>query len=322
MEPTRIIVAGFPRCGTTLVASVIASSPLAHFVTHYSSFALRAGDRLRVGWNALLDPAQRRVALGLARDEWLRLGHVVTTHADDFSTLDDLHRRIAIELGRGRTVVGHKVRMPVRWIQRTLEQTNIRVVVMIRDARAAALSYVNYTGLAAESYLREWKEMAALCLSTSSPRFTFLRYEDLVSDPNTELVRALGSWATGVERFSALQFVQGGLKPPGQWLENSAFGDVRSRIDTTPRDRWRSQTAELLVRYAAVTCSEELQQLGYRVDPSRWEDQLRFRLHEAYWRADAKLARAADLARSRLGRWLAPPLRQSPSERDSPTRSS
>ncbi|MEY2936227.1 MAG: hypothetical protein RL033_6976, partial [Pseudomonadota bacterium] len=99
-----------PRSGTTLVATLLAGQRGVQFLTEYFPAFLEAQRRLRKSWNAALDLSERRIALALIRDQFLRVRHPVLVKQDAFSTLDELHRAVLAELASAQDRwLGHKL---------------------------------------------------------------------------------------------------------------------------------------------------------------------------------------------------------------------
>jgi hypothetical protein len=302
----RLVIAGLPRSGTTLLASLLNQQEGCRFITDYVAWFRDARERLEVDWNEPLGRAERRVCLAMARDSWIRLKHPVLVSTDDFGTLNELHLAIARELATEATVaVGHKALLDAEHIEACVEQTEIEVIVAVRDPRAAALSYWHRVGDGGvEPYLRDWKRVVRLCSRSRNNRLHLIRYEDLVGDPLRTLARLI-SWDAEARLPTALSF-QRSSDASTPWSENSAFGDVRQLVDPTPLTRWRKDASSPVVRYADVTCRREMRALGYEPLGLGLSDRARFRAHEAYWRADARIDAAFRSARERLRRTLAP----------------
>jgi hypothetical protein len=303
-----LVIVGLPRSGTTLVATLLAAQAGITFLTDYFSAFAEALERLGKGWNASLNTSERRIALALVRDQFLRVRHAVLVKQSEFDTLDALHERVLAELaGEQDAWVGHKLLLAPSQLRATLAQTQLRCLLLVRDPRDAAISYFHRTGGGVERYLRNWCETVRLWQDLREhPRLFGLRFEDLVAHPSRSLER-LGVWLG--QRLDAapveLQFRRSAAHGDVVWRENSAFGDVRERFDQHSLERWRSHGESPIVRYAGWVARAELDELGYpSVAPIRLGERMRFSclgaLEAGEHRAHAALGSTARWLRQRL----------------------
>ena len=266
----RLILAGMPRSGTTLVATLLAAQPQIHFLTDYFPAFLEVQRRLGRAWNAPLDASERRIALALVRDQFLRVRHPVLVKLDAFASVDDLHRRVLEELAApGELWLGHKLLLSPVELRATLQQTDLRCLLLLRDPRDAALSFFHRTGGGVEIYARNWRDTARLCRQlVGHPRLLALRFEDLIAEPDATLKR-LGDWlGVGIDaQVGQLHFQRSRAHGATEWRENSAFQDVSGRFGREPVGRWKNQgdspLARDITRYAAWVTRRELAAFGY-----------------------------------------------------------
>jgi hypothetical protein len=276
----RVILAGLPRSGTTLVATLLAGQRNVQFLTDYFPAFVEAQRRTGKPWNVALAATERRIALALVRDQFLRVRHPVLVKLDAFSTLDELHRAVLAELATPADLwLGHKLLLSPAELKAMLEQTDVRCLLLLRDPRDAALSFFHRTGGGVELYARTWRDTALLCRQLAGhPRLLALRFEDLVEDPPATLQR-LGAWL-GIEvdhTIGQLHFQRSRAHGNTEWRENSAFQDVTGRFDRKPLGRWKSQADSPIVRYTAWVTRHEIAPWGYEpaaLGPRR--EQLRF----------------------------------------------
>lgn len=305
-DPVRLIIAGLPRCGTTLLATLLNQQPSCRFVTDYANWFRHARERLEVDWDTPLTLAQRRVCLALARDEWLRYRHPVLVATGDFSTLDGLHLAIARELQGASVAVGHKALLDPTQMEAARSRTAIQLIVVARDPRAAALSYWHRVGAGIESYVDDWRRSVRYALE-GGRGITFVRFEDLIEAPRDTLGRLTQLFGGEPVLPPTLRF--DGATFSTEWSENSAFGDVKEAFDRTPLERWREHQASPIVRYADAICRAEMERLGYpALEEHGQRSRLRMRFHEAYWKADRQIERTSRDVRARLRKRLTRPL--------------
>lgn len=305
--PNRLMIAGLPRCGTTLLASLLNQQRGCRFVTDYVSWFRDACERLEVEWDEPLTLAQRRVCLALARDSWIRLRHPVLVTTEQFSTVDELHQAIAEELlQKGTRAVGHKTLLTPEQIESTRLHTDIHLVIMVRDPRAAALSYWHRVGGGIEGYVSDWKKTVRYARDARLG-VTLVRFEDLVERTETTLGKITQLWGEQPTLPTKLSF-DGGPSSV-DWKENSAFGDVVERFDRTPLERWKASAESPIVRYADAVCVTEMNRLGYqRLSGHGVGARVRLRLHERFWALDQLAEASIRRLRHSMRARLAPPL--------------
>ncbi len=300
----RMILAGLPRSGTTLVATLLAGQRGVQFLTDYFPAFLEAQRRLNKQWGAALELGERRIALALIRDQFLRVRHPVLVKPDAFRTLDELHRAVLAELASaGERWVGHKLLLPPPELRSTLAQTDAYCLLLLRDPRDAALSFFHRTGGGIELYARTWRDTATLCRELADhPRLLALRFEDLLADPSATVQR-LGRWLE-LEidpEIGQLHFQRSRAHGSTEWRENSAFQDVSGRFDRKPLGRWKAQPESPIVRYTAWVTRHELEPWGYEpAAQASAREQLRFSCLQALEQGEQW---AHDSVRE-VGQWL------------------
>ncbi len=267
----RLVIVGLPRSGTTLLATLLGAQPRVHFLTDYFPAFTDALSRLRKAWDGTLSQIERRIALAVVRDQFLRVRHPVLVKLDGFATIDQLHQLVMGELASDQDRwIGHKLLMGPELLRSTLGQTELRCLLLLRDPRDAALSYFHRTGGGVEFYLRNWCEMVQLWHELEGhPRLYMLRFEDLISAP-TATLQKLGAWL-GIEFDSSvpeLQFQRSRAHGATAWRENSAFQDVSARFDRQPLGRWRTHPRSPIVRYAGWVARRQLATMGYEAAPA------------------------------------------------------
>ncbi len=268
--PRSLLIAGLPRCGTTLLATFLASQRHVSFLTDYvTSFTVAASQLGIDDWRAPLDRTQRRIALAMVRDELLRFRHPVLVGIDQFETLRDLHEALLRELARPEDrVVGHKLVLSAEQILPLVEQTDSTVVVLYRDPRDAALSFFHRTGGGVESYLERWLGVVRLARTFHHPRFIAIRYETMVSTPTHALGGLANSLGLELDLERADLVFDRGAAGAMPWGGNSTEQEAARPFDAHAVGRWRSALGSPIVRYAAWTCRRELEALGYPDGPT------------------------------------------------------
>jgi hypothetical protein len=269
----NVILAGVPRCGTTLLASVLNAQPACGFVTDYIDSVHWAASTLRVQYGEQLSQEQKRIALAIVRDELIRIGHLSVFGLSDFGTLNDLTRCVLADLLEKKSgILGHKSRaLSSSGVASILCTDSISVLVILRDPRDAALSYWHRNGFGVEEYCERWNDFSRLCEQFSDhPNLFWLKYEDFTRQ-NKDLLRRLENWlGMSITMSKPRRFSQGTMRAETPWTSNSAFGDIGQALSTAPIGRWERHKESQVVAYSNWACRDQLIKKNYQV----WENPL------------------------------------------------
>lgn len=313
-DPFRaLVVAGLPRCGTTLLSTFLAGQRHVTFLTDYLSSFTDALSTPGVSWDTPLTLTQRRVALAKVRDQLLRFRHPVLVSPSGFTTVAELHRGVLAELARaGDRVVGHKLVLDAPDIPAFLAGTACTTVVLYRDPRDAALSWFHRVGGDVEGYLERWLRMIRLVREVASPRFVALGYEDLVRSPAQALAGLFAQLGLPLDVERA-ELVFRGPRGSLPFQGNAGVGKRRVPFDARALGQWRSRMDSPVVRYAATVASAELERLGYEAGPTiGHREALRWRLHRRAHRFMDSADRVWRRTRAQVLTHVAAPLRPNP----------
>lgn len=321
---SRLVIAGMPRSGTTLLATLISAQRDCLFLTDYLQSFPRAARRLGVRFGQPLGRSERLVVLAWVRDELLRLGHPLLAEPDAFGSLAELHRRVMDELGDdSHSLVGHKMVVEPEQLEQLLTETDLFVIVMMRDPRDAALSYWHRVGRGVEPYIDSWRQTFSLLREhQNAPRLLQLRFEDLITRPEATLDQV--SRLVGVKMrlpTDTLHFRTSPSSGGTRWEENSAFRDVDRRFDSKAIGRWRDHLGSPVVRFAAWSCEREIPLIGYPPTPDGvldLRDRLRFTGHAVVRRGHERLRDTTATLARRVRNRLAPPIRHRGDQENSP----
>jgi Sulfotransferase family len=116
--------------------------------------------------------------------------------------------------------------------------------------------------------VRNWRKSVAFALHLcGQPRFSWMRYEDLVEDPLGVLNRLAGG--LHLEPFEEGAFAAGILDQSGRfWRGNSSSAEYDS-VSSSSVGRYRDALMPNLVRYVEAACLPELACLGYECSVGR-----------------------------------------------------
>lgn len=291
VDRKRLLIVGLPRSGTTLMATLLGAQQGVQFLTEYFPAFSEALARIGKRWNDELSASERRIALALVRDQFLRVRHPVLVKHDAFRCMDELHRAVLDELAsEGDAVIGHKLLLDARELEQALATSRVHCLLMYRDPRDAALSFFHRTGGGVEGYVRTWREMLARWGGSSHPRLFMLRFEHFVQDPAAALA-SLGAWLELPLSLDVteLHFQRSRAHGATPWRDNSAFSDVQRRFDSQPLGRWKNELDSPVVRYASWATARDVERLGYEPSPELGltpRERLRFASLRALERAE------------------------------------
>jgi hypothetical protein len=188
---------------------------------------------------------------------------------DPASILAQLYRSLAHK--PGADYAGGKETLWEEIVPFLLER-GAAAVIILRDPRDV-LASLNH-GRGAEHggrlkptlfNIRNWRKSVAFALHLEDhPRFLWLRYEDLVTQPREVLDRI--ATFLGVEPFADVLFSEGIRDQSGQlWMGNSSHQAHRG-IDASSVAGYREILSTDVTRYVEATCWPELRRLGYATD--------------------------------------------------------
>ncbi|MGI8533591.1 MAG: sulfotransferase family protein [Candidatus Limnocylindrales bacterium] len=270
-----VFVVGHSRSGTTLLAAILNAHPHMACGPETGLFD-RAGG---YGWRRILhDPAWPAGAVDFLTRMRRADGDAVL---DDYGlTADDVRHELIgrtpspAALMEALTVPYARARGKARWVEKTprhlVRVARIRqawpdaaIVRIVRDPRAVAASFAGVpfgprTAVGA-AYL--WRQADAVSWRwfESDPSSLTLRYEDLVTDPQTELARLAAFLGEPLDPAMLLPGRGASeLADEGPWKAR-----VTAPIDASRIDSWRAELSPLDQDRVALICAEGMRRLGY-----------------------------------------------------------
>ncbi|MGH3351049.1 MAG: sulfotransferase [Nocardioides sp.] len=188
-----------------------------------------------------------------------------TFHEIRRSLLDQLMARFG---GAGTAATGSKEVLCEEYVP-ILAAEGSRVLVVVRDPRAVVSSADkgSYLAMVGDRYpvlmlIRLWRKSARAALAArESPQGTYLRYEDVATDPAAFLDPVATS--LGLDPFPGGLSERPLLDHRGEvWSGNSSFGE-KSGVDTSSTMAWRDLLDPQVADFIEACCLPELQSLGY-----------------------------------------------------------
>ncbi|MCA9753159.1 MAG: sulfotransferase [Gemmatimonadetes bacterium] len=276
-----IFVVGAPRTGTTLVKEILNRHPRVHLFDEVHFFERVWDDRAAIG--DLASPMSQSTAIQRVRDIVSRYGS--DAEIAEILTVEEYRRRlmsegrqyrnlfrILLETGaqrHGADCWGDSSPQDVLYLDRIFEwYPEARIVALIRDPRGYLSSCKNYFRRQVATYRERsnpltqamlWRTyMSAATEAAAGPHASsvlMLRYEDLVSDPET--------WVRRLAEHVRVEFDPGMLAVD---RANTSFPEadapVRGIFDAS-KDRWRTELTPTEIWIAERICGELMRKLAY-----------------------------------------------------------
>ena len=238
---TEFLISGYLRSGTTFFANFLNSQKNIYVGTDFLQTIFRASHAINIkDFNKILTEREKNIMLSELKGEAIRFKvNWFENLNTNFSTLLELYNISLKEIKKQerKKVIGTKVTITGKWINKLLDQTNIKVIYLYRDPRDVLLSSKNR--FAFYNYYRtffEWKNDIENVISLSNKNLLILKFEDLVLDTNETLKK--------VEKFLEVDISidkthtsHSGVK----WTNNSSFHDIKKIFDPTSCFRWKKE---------------------------------------------------------------------------------
>jgi hypothetical protein len=285
-----VFVVGAPRTGTTLTREILNRHPRIHLFDEVHFFERVWDDRVALG--DLASPLSQTAAIQRVRDIVHRWGS--DPEVADRLTVEEYRRRlmsagrrydnvlrILLEegaAGHGADIWGDSSPQDVLYLDTILSwYPDARIVALVRDPRAYLCSCKNYFRRNVATYRERanpvtqsllWRSyMAAVLEAETKPwadSVLRLRYEDLVSDPETQ-VRRLADHV-GVDFDPAMLEVE---RSNSSFTPDGETGEAAGIVSTS-RDRWRDELTPTEIWVGERIFGEVMTRLGY--EPASLED--------------------------------------------------
>lgn len=273
-EPQYFFIVGSPRSGTTLLQSMlmrapgVSMPPELHYVhITYKRRHRMADIRTENGWeqarNAILARCQHS-DIEMDRELFDRLC------AESDKTYSDLLRCWLRAIGAvdGARVVGEKTPNHCEWIlELSAMIPEARFVHIMRDPRDSALSQREAFARPALQAAYRWKldlEMHRDCMRLMSPkRYTAVRYEDLVTDPEAVLRPLCG--------FLGLEYQDAMCDPSGRGKKGFAHYEQHKlrtleKVTSSRIGRYKGKMSAIDIAVIEHVCGPLMVEMGYELE--------------------------------------------------------
>lgn len=271
MKDCPFFISGFPRSGTTLLATLLGRHsrltvpPETQFFRLYMS---RAGRKSFVLDDAVRELCHftRVVDLGLDPNEVMPYCRGVERREELLWPLLAAYRdRMGAEL------VGEKTPAHILYLDSIVELFgNVKVVYIVRDGRDAVFSNIKekWTHRNPIKQAAEWSyfvRRASRLIARYPGHVLTIRYEDLVQDPRAVLGKVCDFLGVSFEKAQLDPAVEAGTVP--EW-ERAWKGGVRSKVDKNNIYKWRVRQSERVVKEISAIMKKELEHYGYDTSPA------------------------------------------------------
>lgn len=279
----HVFVVGSSRSGTTLVNTILLSSPL--YANYRAETQLLNGCDIKYG--QLTKSSSKKYFLS----EWLRSRQFKRSglSQEEFEALlfDDGTTSYFQLQSKFMAAVAAKQSRD-RWVDSTpanafnLEKIatsfpKAKVVHVIRDGRAVALSLakLGWSGIKTDNFDNalcysaiKWEQSVLAAKAAQSflgERYYEIRYENLVNNTSQELVALSKFIGTPGLNYKANTHSTGIDKQlrTTEKQTNSAFGDMTSGISNHAVNRWKESLSDAQINAVEATVNSTLKKLGY-----------------------------------------------------------
>jgi len=147
-----------------------------------------------------------------------------------------------------------------------------RAILVVRDPRdmITSLNFRDRDNLTGENRpvlysLRAWRKSIAFCLALEDdPRFLWIRYEQLATDPMTQLDRI--ARFLEIPAFETSLYANGIRHQDGfLWKGNSSFVD-QVGVGTSSVGKYQELLPPSVLAFIEATCLPEMQRVGYALE--------------------------------------------------------
>jgi len=283
------IICGHPKSGTTLLLSLLDSHPQLTVFPEELGFFRAVYGKDNCAEQLLTKSGIRLLQLSKIRDKRTPELNIRDYSDIDFENIEksvrslcskttDFKEILTGSIGVWHTIQASKSHEKVRWVEKTPHnekcvpiynqwfKENAVYFHIIRDPRDNIATYhkkhsyfaVKHLALGwALSYkIGEWAKQHV-------PNYHFIKYEDLVTDPEQELRKICH--ILGIQYSETLLYPTKNGKP---WNGNSMYNTSFTKISSRSVGRYKEQLDEKTIEYLEITLQDFMNNLGYTYDRS------------------------------------------------------
>ena len=279
----HVFVVGSSRSGTTLVNTILLSSPL--YARYRAETQLLNGCEIKYGDLAKQTSKKRFLTDWLRSRQFKRSG---LTQKEFETLLFNKNTTSYIHLLSGFMNMVSAKQDCQRWVDSTpgnafclaqisIHFPNAKVIHVIRDGRAVALSLakLGWSGVRTKNHDKalcysaiKWEHSVLAAQSAKDclgSRYHEIQYEKLVADPKQEIEKLSSFLQVPGLSYKENQSSAESKKQDSSELKrtNSAFGDMPKGISTHAANRWKKSLSKRQICKIEAIVDNTLKQLGY-----------------------------------------------------------
>ncbi len=262
----KILITGYMRCGTTLLANFFNSQNNFLIYRDFLRTIFLAPINLKIkSFLKDLDDRQKNILLSSLKDEsWAIGSNSMDNLNKNFSNLKELHNIAIYALNKNHNceIVGSKVTNMGLWVPKLLNETDIYILYIYRDIRDVLLSsknrFSNYNLLRA---MWSCKNDIESILKLKNKRLYILKFEDLILNTDIVLKKLSNFLNANINRNTNLA-----KDRKISWINNSSFHDIDNLFDKKACYRWRNYKESKEVQYCEILIPKFIKKIGYDIN--------------------------------------------------------
>ncbi|MHA1186609.1 MAG: sulfotransferase domain-containing protein [Candidatus Heimdallarchaeota archaeon] len=264
MTLQKVLITGSMRSGTTFLANFINANEDCVLLRDALLAIFRISPQLGIKtFNEPLAAHAKNIILTNLKAEMIVFGidKLNDLSNEQFNNLGELFD-IATNLLASKTakVIGVKVTEAEDWLETIINDTDIKVIYLVRDLRDVLLSSSNMLVNYNRTFVsKRWHNGVSNAFAIKDPKMFFFKFEDLIQNPDKE-VKKLSEFL-GVELNPKVKQLKDVSNT--KWVDNSSFHDIKKLFDPKAIFRWKNKLDSKEVKYGSVVYKKLMNKLGY-----------------------------------------------------------